>query len=101
MILFKVLNKQFVKEGASQFQIFLVNFYKVYTLVSRRLSQARLAQVLRSLEDYHRLGYHKFYARWVQKMLKTQRMASALTLLEQYQKDDGGYTHIHQTSQKI
>jgi hypothetical protein len=36
-----------------------------------------------SLRDYHRLGCHKFCARWVLKMLmgahKTQRMASALT----------------------
>jgi hypothetical protein len=39
-----------------------------------------------------RLGYHKFCVRWVLKMLtgahKMQRMASALTFLEQYNKDD-------------
>jgi hypothetical protein len=37
-----------------------------------------------------RLGYHKICARWAPKMLtgahKTQRMASALTLLERYHK---------------
>jgi hypothetical protein len=36
-----------------------------------------------SLQDYHRVGYHKFCANWVPKMLtgahKTQRMASALS----------------------
>jgi hypothetical protein len=39
----------------------------------------------------HKLGYHKFCARWVPKMLtdahKMQRMASALTFLERYCKD--------------
>jgi hypothetical protein len=38
-----------------------------------------------------RLGYHKFFARWVLKILmgvhKTQGMASALAFLEQYHKD--------------
>jgi len=38
------------------------------------------------------LGYHKFCARWVPKMLtdvhKTQRMASALTFLQRYH-DEG------------
>jgi hypothetical protein len=38
-----------------------------------------------------RLGYHKFCARWVLKMLtgvhKMQRMASALTFLERYHQD--------------
>jgi hypothetical protein len=38
-----------------------------------------------------RLGYHKFCARWVPKILtgvhKSQRMTSALTFLEQYQKE--------------
>jgi hypothetical protein len=37
-----------------------------------------------------RLGYHKFCARWVPRMVmgahKTHRMASALTFLERYQK---------------
>jgi hypothetical protein len=39
-----------------------------------------------------RLDYHKFCARWVPKMLmcahKMQRMASALTFLQRYHKDD-------------
>jgi hypothetical protein len=34
-----------------------------------------------------RLGHRKCDARWVQKMLKTQRMASALTFLVRYHKD--------------
>jgi hypothetical protein len=43
-----------------------------------------------------RLGYrHKFCTRWVLKMLmgvhKTQRMASALTFLEQYQQNDNEF----------
>jgi hypothetical protein len=42
-----------------------------------------------------RLCYHKFYARLVPKMLmgahKLQRMASALTFLEQYHKDENEF----------
>ena len=38
-----------------------------------------------------KLGYHKFCARWVQKLLsedhKKQRMAALLTFLEAYEKD--------------
>jgi hypothetical protein len=46
-----------------------------------------------------RLGYHKFRARWVPKVLmtahKTQRMASALTLFQRYHKDgDEFLSHI-------
>jgi hypothetical protein len=46
-----------------------------------------------------RLGYHKFCSKWVTKMLidahKTQRMASVLTLLEEYYKDDNEFlNHI-------
>jgi hypothetical protein len=46
-----------------------------------------------------RLGYHKFCATWVPKMLtnahKTQRMASALTFLQQYHKDSDEFlNHI-------
>jgi hypothetical protein len=45
-----------------------------------------------SLRDYHRLGYHKFCAKWVvPKNLtgahKTQGLAWDLTVLERYQKD--------------
>jgi hypothetical protein len=57
-----------VKDGASQFQNFCVNFHKFYALSSMRLSQVRLSEVL---------------ARWVPKILtgahKMQRLASALT----------------------
>jgi hypothetical protein len=47
----------------------------------------------------HKLGYHKFCARWVPKMLtdahKMQRMASALTFLERYCKDGNEFlNHI-------
>jgi hypothetical protein len=42
-----------------------------------------------------RLGYHKFCVIWVPKMLtvayKTQRIASALTFLESYNKDGGEF----------
>jgi hypothetical protein len=46
-----------------------------------------------------RLGYHKFCARWISKMLtgahKTQRMASVLTFLQQYHKEgDDFLNHI-------
>jgi hypothetical protein len=46
-----------------------------------------------------RLGYLKFYARWVLKMLtgahKKQRIASALTFLERYHKDGNEFlSHI-------
>jgi hypothetical protein len=34
-----------------------------------------------------RLGYNKFCARWVPKMLRRQRMASVLTFLERYHED--------------
>jgi hypothetical protein len=47
------------------------------------------------------LGYHKFCARWVPKILtgahKMQRMASALTFLQRYHKDGGEFfNHIVQ-----
>jgi hypothetical protein len=46
-----------------------------------------------------RLGYHKFCTRWFQNLLiaayKMQRMALALTFLEQYHKDSDEFlTHI-------
>jgi hypothetical protein len=39
MILSKVLTKKFVKEGASQFQNFRVNFHKFHVLFSMKLSE--------------------------------------------------------------
>jgi hypothetical protein len=56
-----------------------------------------------SVQDYHKLGYHKFCARWVLKMIrgahKTQRMVSASTFLEQYHKDgDEFLSHIVQVT---
>jgi hypothetical protein len=69
MILFKVLTKKFVKAGASQVQNFYVNFHKFHALLC--------------VITIVRVSYHKFWARWVLKMLmdmhKTQRTASALT----------------------
>jgi hypothetical protein len=60
-------DQKFVKDGASQFQNVRVNFHKCHALF---ITVA--------------LGYQKFCARWVPKMLmgahKTQRMVSALTL---------------------
>jgi hypothetical protein len=45
-----------------------------------------------------RLGYHKFCAEWVPKMLtgahKTLRMASALAFLQQYHKDGEDFLKI-------
>jgi hypothetical protein len=72
MILFKVLTQKFVKDGTSQFQNFHMSLYKFHALFSEIITV--------------RLGYHKFFTRWVPKMLagarKMQRMAAALTLLE-------------------
>jgi hypothetical protein len=74
MILFKVLTKKFVTDGASQFQ----NLHKIIIVG---------------------LGYHKFCTRRVLKILtsehKMQKMASALTFLKQYHKDDDEFlNHI-------
>jgi hypothetical protein len=45
--LFKVLTKKFVKDSASQFENFHVNFHKLYALFSMRLSQlGMLSQIL-------------------------------------------------------
>jgi hypothetical protein len=38
-LLFKMLTKQFVKDGASEFQNFRVNFHKFHALFSTILSQ--------------------------------------------------------------
>jgi hypothetical protein len=43
MILFKVLTKKYVKDGASQFTNFHVNFHKFQALSYTRLSQLRQA----------------------------------------------------------
>jgi hypothetical protein len=56
-----------------------------------------------SLPDYHTLGYHKFCARLIKKMItgahKTQRMASTFTFLKRYPKDgDEFLNHILQVS---
>jgi hypothetical protein len=56
MILFKGMTKKTVKDGASQFRNFHVNFHKCHALLSKRITIVRL-------------GYHKFCARWVPKML--------------------------------
>jgi hypothetical protein len=67
--LVEVLTKKSVKDGASRFQNFHVNFHKFQALFSTRFIV--------------RLDYHKLCARCVPKMLtgvhKTQRMALALT----------------------
>jgi hypothetical protein len=39
VILFNVLNKEFVKDGSSQFQNYLVSFHKFHSLFSTRLWQ--------------------------------------------------------------
>jgi hypothetical protein len=61
--LVQVLTRKFVKDGASQFQNFRVNFHNHYEIITVRQ------------------GYHKFCSKWVPKMLtrvhKTQRMSSA------------------------
>jgi hypothetical protein len=49
MILLKVLTKKFVKDSVSKSQNFHVNFHKFHALLSTRLSQARLSQVLHKM----------------------------------------------------
>jgi hypothetical protein len=76
MILFKMWTRKLVKDGTSQIPHTLL--YEIITV---------------------RRGYFKFCARRVLKMLmgahKTQRMALALTFLEQYHKDgDEFLNHI-------
>jgi hypothetical protein len=82
MILFKVLTKKFVKDSATQFQNFHVNFHKLHSLFSKRLSQARLSQVLRNVGS-ELTGAHK-----------TQKMASSLTSLERCYKHDEFLSHM-------
>jgi hypothetical protein len=73
MILFKVLSKKFVKDSALQFQNFHVNYPKFHP------------------QDYQRLGYHKFYARWVPKnahgCMQNAGNDFGFDFLEQYHKD--------------
>jgi hypothetical protein len=68
IILFKMSAKKFVKDCASQFQKSLMNFHKLHAPF-----------VLYGIVTV-RLGYHRFCAKYVRKMLmglhKTQRMAS-------------------------
>jgi hypothetical protein len=65
------VDQKSVKDGVSQFQNFPVNFNEFHALLYEIITV--------------RLGYHKFCARWILKMLtvahKTQRMASAWPLL--------------------
>jgi hypothetical protein len=55
LILLRELAKKFVKDGASQFQNFLVNFHKFHPLFSTEYhSSASLSQVLRKMvSDAH------------------------------------------------
>jgi hypothetical protein len=80
MILFKVLTKKFVKDGASQLQNFCVNFHKFHALFCIKIITFRLG------------CHHKLCARWIlAKMFtgvhKMQRIALSLIFLEQYHKD--------------
>jgi hypothetical protein len=59
MILFKVLSRKFFRDDTSQFENFRVNFYKFHALLSMRLSQARLSQIL------HKVGSENAH-RWAQ-----------------------------------
>lgn len=80
MILFKVSAKIFVKHGTSQFRSELSSEFPQVSCTFLYIITVRLS-------------YHKFYARWFPTMLtgvhKLQRMAVALTFLEQYHKDGG------------
>ena len=57
-----------------------------FSLEFPRISRSLLHEILKE-----KLGYHKFCARWVPKILsedhKKQRMAASLTFLEAYEKD--------------
>jgi hypothetical protein len=54
-IFFKVLTKKFVKDGASQFQNFRVNFHKFHAVIYEIITAS--------------LSYYKFTARFVPKMI--------------------------------
>jgi hypothetical protein len=60
-----------VKDGASQFQNFYVNFHKFRALLSMRLSQARPSEILCKMASKMLKGAHK-----------TQRMTAALSFSE-------------------
>jgi hypothetical protein len=64
-----VLTRKSVKDGASQFQNFRVNFHKFHAVLYEIIIV--------------RLGYRKLWARWISKMLtgadKTQRIALKVT----------------------
>jgi hypothetical protein len=67
-----MLTKKFVKDGASQFQNYHVNFHKFQALFSMKLSQLSYA-VTRFEQD----GFRKM----LKGAHKTQRIASVLTSL--------------------
>jgi hypothetical protein len=80
------VDHKILKDGASQFQNFQVNFHKISRIVLYGIITVRV-------------DYHEFCTRWVPKLLagghETQRMASALTFLHRYHKDGDEYpSHI-------
>jgi hypothetical protein len=83
MILFEVLTKKFVKESASQFQNFHVNFQKFHALFSMRLLQL----------GYDITSFVQDEFRKYTRLHKMQRMALALTFLEQYHKAGDDFLH--------
>jgi hypothetical protein len=70
-----MLTKTFVEDCASEFQNFHMNIHRFHTLFST---------------NYH-VGYHKFCARWVSKILT----GASFTFLERYHKDGNEFlNHI-------
>jgi hypothetical protein len=56
VILFEVLTKKLVKDGASQFLNFYMNFYKFLAFFSARVTETRLLEDLRKMDSENAHG---------------------------------------------
>jgi hypothetical protein len=71
MILFKVLNKKFVKDGASQFQNFHVNSHKFHAIFSTRFSQVRYPITRFAQEGFRKCSWVRTKRRECLRLLET------------------------------
>jgi hypothetical protein len=53
----QIVDKKIVKDGALQFQNFLLNFHKLHWLFSMRLSHSRVSQILRKMASENAHGW--------------------------------------------
>jgi hypothetical protein len=85
MILFKVLIKKFVKDGASQFQNVRVNFHKFHALFPTRLSQLGKATASCAQDGFRKCS----------RVRTKRREWLRLTFFKRYHKDgDESLNHI-------